>query len=141
MKLVDLGVIRSGITRDFSIKQEVLYADFVWENLLELAQNNTITVSLPPKFPEVKRALALMIDQETSFLEIYQLAKQTEPKFLKSIDLFDVYQGKNLPEGKKSYAVSFILQNKDKTLEEKQIEGIMLKLQKAFEAKLGASLR
>ena len=141
MKLVDLGVVKSSITKDFGIKQEVLYADFNWGNMLKISNNTSVKVSLPSKFPEVKRDLALLIDQKVSFLEIYQLAKQTERSYLKEIDLFDVYKGKNLPDGKKSYAVSFVLQDEEKTLAEKQIEGIMSKLQKAFEVKLGASLR
>ncbi|NQW36051.1 MAG: phenylalanine--tRNA ligase subunit beta [Flavobacteriales bacterium] len=141
IKVVDFGVVKSNITKDFGIKQEVLYADFNWSALLKLAQNKSIKVSLPSKFPEVKRDLALLINNETTFLDIYRLAKETERSYLKSIDLFDVYEGKNLPDGKKSYAVSFMLQDEEKTLDEKQIEGIMQKLQGAFENKLGASLR
>ena len=141
IKVVDFGVVQSNITKDFGIKQEVLYADFNWSALLKLAQNKSIKVSLPSKFPEVKRDLALLINNETTFLDIYRLAKETERSYLKSIDLFDVYEGKNLPDGKKSYAVSFMLQDEEKTLDEKQIEGIMQKLQGAFENKLGASLR
>ena len=141
IKVVDFGVVKSNITKDFGIKQEVLYADFNWSALLKLAQNKSIKVSLPSKFPEVKRDLALLINNETTFLDIYRLAKETERSYLKSIDLFDVYEGKNLHDGKKSYAVSFMLQDEEKTLDEKQIEGIMQKLQGAFENKLGASLR
>jgi len=141
MKLVDLGLLKNAIIKEFGIKQAILYADFNWDNILKIVQNKSISVVLPSKFPEVKRDLALMIDEEVSFLDIYNLAKQTERTYLKSVDLFDVYQGKNLPEGKKSYAVSFVLEDSEKTLEEKQIETIMSKLQKAFESKLGASLR
>ncbi|MCF6212823.1 MAG: phenylalanine--tRNA ligase subunit beta [Flavobacteriaceae bacterium] len=141
IKLVDFGVVRADITKGCAIKQEVFYADFNWTTLLKLTQNKTISVTLPPKFPEVKRDLALLIDDEVRFLDVYNLAKQTECHYLKSVDLFDVYQGKNLPEGKKSYAVSFVLEDTEKTLEEKQIESIMSKLQKALESKLGASLR
>ncbi|MFK5890545.1 MAG: phenylalanine--tRNA ligase subunit beta [Flavobacteriaceae bacterium] len=141
MKLVDLGLLKNAIIKEFGIKQAILYADFNWDNILKIAQNKNISVVLPSKFPEVKRDLALMIDEEVSFLDIYNLAKQTERNNLKSVDLFDVYQGKNLPAGKKSYAVSFVLEDTEKTLAEKQIESIMSKLQKAFESKLGASLR
>ncbi len=83
----------------------------------------------------------MLINEQVSFLDIYNLANQTERNYLKAVDLFDVYQGKNLPEHKKSYAVSFTLQDDEKTLDEKQIENIMSKLQQAFENKLGASLR
>lgn len=141
IKLVDLGLVKRQITKEFGIKQEVLYADFNWDNILKIAQNKSISVVLPSKFPEVKRDLALMIDKGVSFLDVFNLAKQTERTYLKSVDLFDVYQGKNLPKGKKSYAVSFILEDVEKTLEEKQIESIMSKLQQAFKNKLGASLR
>lgn len=141
INLVDLGVIKPSIVKEFGIKQEVLYADFNWMNILKIAQNKSFSVSLPPKYPEVKRDLALLINENVSFLDIYNLANQTERNYLKSIDLFDVYQGKNLPEQKKSYAVSFTLQDDEKTLDEKQIENIMSKLQQAFESKLGASLR
>jgi phenylalanyl-tRNA synthetase beta chain len=141
MKLVDLGLVKNAIIKEFGIKQVILYADFNWDNILKIAQNKSISVVLPSKFPEVKRDLALMIDEKVSFLDIYNLAKQTERTYLKSVDLFDVYQGKNLPEGKKSYAVSFVLEDSEKTLEEKQIEAIMSKLQQAFESKLGVSLR
>jgi phenylalanyl-tRNA synthetase beta chain len=141
MKLVDLGLVKSAITKEFGIKQEVLYADFNWNNILKIAQNKNVSVLVPSKFPEVKRDLALLIDEEVSFLEIYNVAKQTERNYLKSVDLFDVYQGKNVPKGKKSYAVSFVLQDEEKTLNEKQIENIMSKLLAAFKSKLGASLR
>ncbi len=141
IKLVDLGLVKNAIIKEFGIKQAILYADFNWDNILKIAQNKSISVVLPSKFPEVKRDLALMIDEKVSFLDIYNLAKQTERTYLKSVDLFDVYQGKNLPEGKKSYAVSFVLEDSEKTLEEKQIEAIMSKLQQAFESKLGVSLR
>ncbi len=141
MKMVDLGLVKKAIIKEFGIKQDVLYADFNWDNILKIAQNKSISVTLPSKFPEVKRDLALMINEEVSFLDIYNLAKQTERHFLKSVDLFDVYQGKNLPEGKKSYAISFVLQDDNNTLTDKQIDGIMTKFQKAFESKLGASLR
>ncbi len=141
IKLVDLGVVKTSIAKDFNIKQEVLYADINWFNILKMAQNKPVSVTLPTKYPEVKRDLALLLNKETSFKDIYNLAQQTERNYLKSVDLFDVYQGKNLPEGKKSYAVSFVLQDEEKTLAEKQIENIMAKLQDAFESKLGASLR
>ena len=140
-KLVDLGVVRKKILKEFGIKQEVLFADFNWETLLNLIGKKKVKVSDLPKFPAVKRDLALLLDQKISFKEIYQLAFQSESKLLKHVDLFDVYEGKNLPEGKKSYAVSFILQDESKTLADKQIDKIMSKLQQTFEKNLDAVLR
>jgi len=140
-KLVDLGVVRKKILKEFSIKQEVLFADFNWTAILSLVGKKKIKVSDLPKFPAVKRDLALLLDQKVSFKEIYQLAFQSERKLLKHVDLFDVYEGNNLPEGKKSYAVSFVLQDESKTLADKQIDKIMGKLQQTFEKNLDAVLR
>ena len=140
-KLVELGVVRAKLLKEFGIKQEVLFADFDWASILNLAGKKKIKVSELPKFPAVKRDLALLLDEKVSFKEIYNLAFQSERKLLKDVDLFDVYQGKNLPEGKKSYAVSFVLQDESKTLADKQIDKIMQKLQQTFEKNLDAVLR
>ena len=94
-----------------------------------------------PKYPEVRRDFALLLDDNVTFEAIDTIAKQTEKQLLKDVDLFDVYQGKNLPKGKKSYAVSFILQDEHNTLTDKQIDKIMNKLQANFEKELGAELR
>ena len=93
------------------------------------------------KYPAVSRDLALLVDDKVEFADIEQIARQTEKKLLKSMELFDVYEGKNLPEGKKSYAVNFILQDETKTLNDKQIEAIMSKLTTNLKNKLGAELR
>ncbi len=140
-KLVDLGVVKRIILKEFGIKQEVLFADFDWATILNLVGKKKIKVVELPKFPAVKRDLALLLDDQVTFKEIYNLAYQSERKLLKQVDLFDVYEGKNLPEGKKSYAVSFILQDDSKTLADKQIDKIMQKLQQTFEKNLNASLR
>jgi len=140
-KLVDLGVVRRKILKEFSIKQEVLFADVNWDAILNLAGKKKIKVADLPKFPAVKRDLALMLDNNVTFKEIYNLAFQSERNLLKEVDLFDVYEGDKLPEGKKSYAVSFVLQDVNKTLADKQIEKIMQKLQTTFEKNLGAVLR
>ncbi len=140
-KLVDLGVVRKKVLKEFGIKQEVLFADFDWSTILGLIGKKKVRVKELPKFPAVKRDLALLLDDKITFKEIYQLAHQSERKLLKQVDLFDVYQGKNLPEGKKSYAVSFVLQDDSKTLADKQIDKIMQKLQQTFEKNLNASLR
>ena len=141
IKLVDFGVVKRSILKEFGIKQEVLFADFNWENVLKLSSKKNIKVSDLSKFPSVKRDLALLIDNKTEFKEVYNLAFQSERKLLKDVDLFDVYEGDKLPEGKKSYAVGFVLQDETKTLEEKQIDKIMQKLQQSFEKNLDAVLR
>jgi len=141
IKLVDLGVIKRTINKEFGIKQEVLFADFNWENVLKIGGKSKIKVSSLPKFPAVKRDFALLLDKEVTFNEIYNLAFQAEKSFLKEVDLFDVYEGDKLEEGKKSYAVSFLIQDENKTLNDKQIDKIMQKLQQTFEKNVGATLR
>ena len=141
MKFVEFGVVKPTILKEFGIKQEVLFVDFNWDTILKLTGNKKISVTELQKFPSVKRDLALLLDSKTAFDEVYNLAFQTERKLLKEVDLFDVYEGDKLPDGKKSYAVSFILQDETKTLADKQIDKIMQKLQQAFEKKLDAVLR
>ena len=141
MKLVEFGVVKKGILKEFGIKQEVLFADINWDTILKLTGNRKLKVVDLPKFPAVKRDLALLLDAKTEFKEIYNLAFQSEKNLLKEVDLFDVYEGNKLPEGKKSYAVSFLIQDETKTLEDKQIEKIMEKLQQTFEKNLDAVLR
>jgi len=138
--LVEFGTIKKNITKYFDIKQEVLFADFNWNAVLKLLSNR-IKFQEIPKYPEVRRDLALLIDEKIAFDDIYKIARQSEKSLLKNIDLFDVYNGQNLPEGKKSYAVSFIIQDNTKTLTDEQIDKIMNKLQKNFETELGAVLR
>ena len=141
MQLVEFGVVKPSLLKEFGIKQEVLFADFNWDTILKLTGNQKINVSELQKFPSVKRDLALLLDSKTAFDEVYSLAFKTERKLLKEVDLFDVYEGDKLPDGKKSYAVSFILQDETKTLADKQIDKIMQKLQLAFEKNLDAVLR
>ena len=138
--LVELGTIKKSILKHFDIKQEVLFADFNWNVILK-SLNNKIKFTEIPKYPEVRRDLALLVDEAVAFEEIYNCARQTEKSLLKDITLFDVYVGKNLPEGKKSYAVSFTIQDSSITLTDAQIEKIMSKLQSNFETQLGAQLR
>ena len=141
IKLVEFGVVKRSVLKEFGIKQEVLFADFNWDTILKLVGNKKIKVSELPKFPAVKRDLALLLDSKVAFNEVYNLAFQAERKLLKEVDLFDVYEGDKLPEGKKSYAVSFLLQDETKTLADKQIDKIMQKLQQTFEKSLDAVLR
>lgn len=139
--VVSFGSVRKKILKDFDIKQEVLFADFHWDNVLMLLNKKQMVFQDIPKFPEVRRDLALLLDEEVTFRELFQAAMQSEKKLLKGVNLFDVYQGKNLPDGKKSYALSFTLQDEEKTLTDKQIDKVMQKLQKTFESKFSASLR
>ncbi|WP_282043329.1 phenylalanine--tRNA ligase subunit beta [Winogradskyella flava] len=139
--MVDFGLVKKSVLKHFGISQNVLYADFNWDNVLEMAQHNKIKFNAIPKYPEVRRDFALLLDNSVSFEDIHTIAKQTEKQLLKNVNLFDVYEGKNLPAGKKSYAVSFTLQDENKTLTDKQIDKLMSKLQSNFESKLGAELR
>jgi len=141
MKLVEFGIVKRATLKAFGISQEVLFADFNWDNVIEVAKFNKIKFTAISKYPEVKRDFALLLDEKVTFEEIHTIAKQSERKLLKDVNLFDVYQGKNLPSGKKSYAVSFTLQDSEKTLTDKQIDKIMSKLQNSFEKQLGAELR
>ena len=138
--LVEFGTVKKTILKHFDIKQEVFYADFDWNTVLKSISNKIKYVEIP-KYPEVRRDLALLIDESVAFEDIYSIARKTEQSLLKEITLFDVYVGKNLPEGKKSYAVSFTLQDESKTLTDSQIEKIMSKLQNNFQTQLGAQLR
>jgi len=141
MKLVDFGVVKGSLLKEFGIKQNVLFADFNWDTILKLTGNTNVKVVDLPKFPSVKRDLALLLDAKIEFKEIYNLAFQSEKLLLKEVDLFDVYEGDKLPDGKKSYAVSFLIQDESKTLTDKQIDKVMQKLQQTFEKNLQAVLR
>jgi len=138
--LVSFGTVRKNILKHFDIKQEVFYADFNWNLVLKIL-NNKIKFTEIPKYPEVRRDLALLLDENIAFDSVYKIARQSEKSLLKNIQLFDVYTGDRLPEGKKSYAVSFTLQDHSKTLTDEQIEKVMQKLQKNFTSELGAILR
>ena len=141
VELVTFGVVSGTILKKFGLKNEVLFADFNWDTILKKVSKEDILVRLIPKFPEVKRDFALLVNDSTSFNQIHELAFQTEKSLLKNVNLFDVYTGNKLPKGKKSYAVSFTLQNDKNTLTDKQIDKIMGKLQKRYEKELGAELR
>ena len=141
VKIVEFGVVKSTILKKFGIKQEVLFADFNWNNVISNVGKKKIKISELPKYPEVKRDLALLLDEKVDFIDLYNYAFQTERKLLKNVDLFDVYMGDKLPEGKKSYALSFILQDDQKTLTDKQIDKIMTKLQEGFKKQFEAELR
>lgn len=140
-KLGTLGIVQKKIRKQFDIDAEVYFAELSWDQLLKEANSNKVTATEISKFPAVKRDLALLIDKSVQFSEIVKIAFDSEKKLLKDVTLFDVYEGKNLPAGKKSYAVSFFLQDENKTLNDKQIDAIMKKVQTNLESKLGAQLR
>jgi len=140
-KLVDFGIVKKSILKKFDIDQEVIFADFNWDEVIEMAKHQTTSFSPIPKYPRVRRDFALLLDQSVTYDEIEQIARQTEKKMLTEVNLFDVYEGKNLPEGKKSYAVSFVFQDEHKTLTDKQVDKMMSKLQHRFEKELHAELR
>ncbi len=140
-ELVSIGTVRQSILKKMDIKQETLYAEFNWDQVIALAKKKDISYREIPKYPEVKRDFALLLDDSVTFQQIYALGRRTEKKLLKHINLFDVYTGDNLPEGKKSYAVSFTLQDSQRTLTDKQIDKIMDKLQRSYQEELGAELR
>ncbi|GIJ93320.1 phenylalanine--tRNA ligase subunit beta [Capnocytophaga stomatis] len=136
-----IGVVKGKVLKNFGIKQEVLFADICWNVVLESIKNQRIVYQEISKFPKVRRDLALLLDKNISFGDIYKIAFETEKSILKNVSLFDVYQGDKLPEGKKSYAVSFTLQDINKTLTDKQIDKSMQNLLQKFGEKLGATLR
>lgn len=140
-QLVSFGQLNRETLKKMDCKQAVFYADFDWDLVLKSMPEKEVTYAEVVKFPEVRRDLAMILDKKTTFAEIENVARNTEKKLLKRIGLFDVYEGKGIEPGKKSYAVSFILQDKDKTLNDKQIENVMAKLQKNFETQLGAKIR
>lgn len=140
-QLATLGKINAKICKKFDIDGEMLYADIEWKNALKEAGKKKISFTEIPKFPEVSRDVALLIDKSVRFADIEKAAYETEKKLLKRVTLFDVYEGKNLEAGKKSYAVNFTLQDIEKTLNDKQIESIMEKLVKNLIEKLGAVQR
>ena len=141
LNLVSYGIVKKNILKSFDIDQTVYYADFNWDTILEVASRNKIMFTPIPKYPAVRRDFALLVDEQTTFNELHTLARKTEKSLLKDVNLFDVYTGKNLPSGKKSYAISFLLQDDHKTLTDKQVDKVMNKLQQRFEKELGASLR
>lgn len=140
-RLATFGVVTKKLLKAFDIGNEVYYADFSWKELLKAIRNVKVSYTEISKFPAVKRDLALLLDKKVQFAEIEKIAYETEKKLLKEVALFDVYEGKNLEAGKKSYAVSFLLQDENATLNDKQIDKIMSKLVKNLEEKLDAKLR
>ncbi len=140
-QLIEMGVLTKKLQKQFDIDTPVYYAELNWTQLMKVIRKQKVEFTEIPKFPSVSRDLALLIDQSVEFRQIEEIARQTERKLLKKVELFDVYEGDKLPAGKKSYAVNFILQDPEKTMGDKQIEAIMNKLIGNLKQKLGAELR
>lgn len=139
--LLEMGVLSKKVQKAAGIDTTVYYAELNWAALMKAVRKQKVLYTEISKYPAVSRDLALLIDQQVEFAQIEEVARQTEKKFLKEVELFDVYEGKNLPEGKKSYAVNFILQDTEKTMGDKQIDAVMQKLIGSLKQKLGAELR
>ena len=139
--IADYGKLSHKVTHEAGIDQDVYYAEINWSGVVKATKKNKIEFKHLSKYPAVSRDLALLVDENVEFAQIEQIARQTEKKLLKSVSLFDVYQGKNLPAGKKSYAVNFMFEDEERTLTEKQIDAMMQKLVHNLTTKLGAELR
>lgn len=139
--LVELGLVAKSITAPMGIEQEVYYAEINWTLLMKRVRKNQVSFKEISKFPAVSRDLALLVDQTVEFAQIEKIAYACEKKLLKRVELFDVYEGKNLEPGKKSYAVNFVLQDDTKTMNDKQTEAVMKKIIVSLEKQLGAKLR
>ncbi len=140
-KFVEMGLVSKKILKSAGIDQEVYYAELNWTALMKAIKKQKVEYVEISKYPSVSRDLALLLDKGVEFARVEQIAYQSEKKLLKKVELFDVYEGKNLPEGKKSYAVNFILQDEQKTLNDKQIDAIMNKIIANLKKELGAELR
>ena len=140
-KLIEMGIIAKKLQKQFGLDAPVFYAELNWTALMKVIKKNEVLYTEVPKFPAVSRDLALLVDNSVEFAQIEQIARQTEKKLLKKVELFDVYEGDKLPAGKKSYAVNFILQDEEKTMGDKQIEAIMNKLIANIKKQLNAELR
>ena len=139
--LVKMGNVSKLALKKLDISGEVFYADFNWDLVLKSIRNNKIAYQEISKFPAVRRDLSMLLDQEVTFEQLKQIAQRTEKKLLKEVNVFDVYQGDKLPEGKKSYALSFLLQDEEKTLTDKQIDNTVQKLIYNFEKEVNAQIR
>ncbi len=140
-KLIEMGVLSKKLLKQFDLQQPVYFVELNWTQLMKATKKNEVTFTDIPKHPAVSRDLALLVDNSVEFAQIEQIARQTEKKLLKKVELFDVYEGDKLPAGKKSYAVNFILQDAEKTMNDKQIDAIMQKLIANIKKQLNAELR
>ncbi|MDE7092801.1 MAG: hypothetical protein K2O43_05195 [Muribaculaceae bacterium] len=140
-KLATLGVLSKAILKKADIKQPVCYAEIEWDAVVKLALKKKVKFAPLPKTQAVNRDLALLVDAGVTMEAIEKVVRESEKRLLKNIRLFDVYEGKNLPEGKKSYAIAIELQDEEKTMNDRQIDAIMSKIIENLKTKLGAELR
>ncbi|GHT66200.1 phenylalanine--tRNA ligase beta subunit [Bacteroidia bacterium] len=138
---LELGIVADKWCRAVDVKQEVYFVQLRWNVLLQHVEKQRVVYEELPKYPEVRRDLALLLDKQITFEQLHRTALKTEKKLLKKVSLFDVYEGEKLPEGKKSYALSFVLQDNDKTLKDNDIDSVMNNLARVFEKEFGATLR
>ena len=138
--MCEYGKVNMSVARKLGVKQEIFYADFNWDLFLSQTNDN-IVVERASRFPEVRRDLSLVIDNNVQFKDILALTRKTERKLIKKVDVFDLYKGENLGKDKKSYSVKFILEDKEKTLTDKVIDKTMNRLIRVFESDLGALIR
>ena len=136
-----LGQVSSALLSKWDIDTPVYYAEINWDHLNRLSERVKVEITDLPKFPIVRRDLSLLLDEQITFAELAETARRAEKKLLRDVTLFDVYEGKNLPAGKKSYALSFYLQDTERTMSDKQIDAIMAKIRKSIEDTHGATLR
>jgi phenylalanyl-tRNA synthetase beta chain len=139
--MIEMGVVSPKLLKQAEINNEVYYAEINWTAVTNAVKKSAVHFTEIPKYPAVSRDLALLIDKSTEFSEVEKIARQTEKKLLKKVELFDVYEGDKLPEGKKSYAVNFVLQDSERTLNDKAIDAVMQKLITNLKKQLGAELR
>ena len=135
------GLVSKSLNKKFGISQNVYLAELNWNVIVDHAYTNTLTYEEVAKYPMVKRDFALLLDESTSFEDLQKVALNTNKKILKEVRLFDVYEGKTLDKGKKSYGLSFTFQDKNKTLTDKQVDRVMKELQKNFEQEFDSKLR
>jgi phenylalanyl-tRNA synthetase beta chain len=139
--VAQVGYVSAKVKKLTDVEADVFYGDLNWTAILKMLDKNGVSYSPLPKYPEVRRDLALLLDSSVTFNSIKEIAYKTERKLLRHVSIFDVYEGKNIPEGKKSYAISFFLRDDEKTLKDKQIDKVIKKLLGAFERELNAQLR
>jgi phenylalanyl-tRNA synthetase beta chain len=141
IELVRFGQLKKKELKRFDLKYEVMYADFEWENIISLISETIVTFTEVPKFPEVRRDLALVLDLSVNYEELERAAYQAEKHILKGMSLFDVYRGEKIGAGKKSYAISFLLRDDERTLTDQIIDKTMEKILRDFQEKFNASIR
>ena len=140
-KVLEYGVVRKSILKKFGIKQEVMYADFNWDLIMTMLKDQKIKCKEVSKFPSVRRDLALLVDKKITYAEIESIAFQCDKNLLKKVSLFDVFEGDKLPSDKKSYALSFLFCDEEKTLTDRVVDKLIFKIFKTLEQKINVALR